>query len=638
MKTVVRRSLRLCAPGFRSGAIPFALASGVAACVAALPALAQSADAKLEPVVVTASRSSLVLSRVLADVTVIGREDIERHGAVSVSDVLKGVPGIQVTRNGGPGTSTSVYIRGGETRFTAVLIDGVRVDTQATGGASWESIPLSQIDHIEILRGPASALYGSDAMSGVVQIFTRKGEGGVRLDAGVGLGSHHTDKFDATLSGTSGPLDFSVGAAFEHSEGYSATVPANPAAAPTANADKDGYRSRSANARFGIKFSDAHRVEVAVLDSHIRSDYDSFSASPNDLSIHDLQTVRGLWTAQWTPNWKSSLSAAQSEDSYVTTPSAYNSLTRVHTYAWQNDLAWGEHSLQALLEQRRDDLENDLGNFSPVSGQRIQNALGLGYGWRRADKAVQLQVRQDHNSDYGNHVTGSLAGGMDVASGLRLKSSVGTGFRAPTFYQQYGAYGSTVALAPETSRNLEVGLQKTWGRSLIGATVFRNRFRDLITFGPQTLACRVQAVGAFGCYANIARATITGLTVEGRTTVLGLNASGSIDFLSAKNDDNDKHLARRAKRHAALQLDKELGAATLGVQAIFSGKRFDDVANTRVLGGYTLLNLDAQYRFADDWRVLARLDNVLDKEYRTAHNYNVTPRSLFVGVRWSPKL
>ena len=185
--------------------------------------MAQAATAsELRETVVTATRVEQPLSDLVADVSIIDSETIQRSGAVGVADILARVPGIQITRNGGPGSNASVYVRGGETRFTAVYIDGVRVDSQSTGGATWEQIPLSQIDRIEVLRGPAAAVYGSDAVSGVIQLFTKKGEGKPAPYVGVGFGNRGTYTAEAGVSGAAGAFDYSLGMTHERSDGFNA--------------------------------------------------------------------------------------------------------------------------------------------------------------------------------------------------------------------------------------------------------------------------------------------------------------------------------------------------------------------------------------------------------------------------------
>lgn len=594
------------------------------------PAFAQTAPTtQLDPVVITATRTPIPLSQTLADVTVIMRDDLVRTTG-GVADLLRGVPGLEVVRNGGPGTATSLFMRGGETRFTAVLIDGVRIDSQTTsGGASWESIPLSQIERIEVVRGPASSVYGSDALGGVIQIFTRKGEPGLRLDAGVGGGNRHGRKADAAVSGAAGRVDFAVAAATDRSDGFSARSVGNP--------DDDGYRSDSASARIGLRLSDAHRLEASALRSKVDAQYDS-SASPSsridDHAKHLLETLRALWFARWTPAWNSQLSVSESKDRYETAPSPVSlAVTRIRAATWQNDLRFGAHTVNATLERREDALEqtNLVGARERDQGQ---TGLALGYGWQAGRLALQLNVRHDDYSAYGSVNTGSVAAGVDLAEGWRLRSSWGNGFRAPTLYQRFSIYAPRVApLEPERSLgNLEVALQRRVGAFDASVTLYRHRVSNLITT-QASAGCPSP-----GCYTNVGNAVLKGVTFESSYVEAGWRVSGSLDIQSPRNADTDRLLQRRARRHAAASVSRDLGDATLGLQWTATEQRFDNAANTLVLGGYSLLNADAEYRFNAEWKLQARVDNVADKRYQTANTYNGIPRTAFVGLRWTPRL
>ena len=233
---------------------------------------AQSATSSHSDIVVTATRTEQSLKDVLADVSLIDRAHIERSGAGSVADVLSRVPGLQISGNGGPGTSTSVFVRGSNTQHTAVFVDGVRIDSQSTGGATWQAIPLAQIDHIEVLRGPAAAIYGSDAVAGVIQIFTRKGEGAAKPFVSVGAGSYNTRQANTGVSGANGNFDYSLGFSKEQSTGFHVNQPGNP--------DRDGYRSDAANVRLGYKLNAQHRIETTFLSNSLDAQYDAKTKKP----------------------------------------------------------------------------------------------------------------------------------------------------------------------------------------------------------------------------------------------------------------------------------------------------------------------------------------------------------------------
>lgn len=569
--------------------------------------------------VVTATRTPQPLSDLVADVTVIDRETIETSGATGLADVLARVPGIEISRNGGPGTTTSVFLRGAESRFTAVYIDGVRIDSQSTGGAAWESVPLAQIDRIEVLRGPAGAVYGSDAMGGVVQIFTKRGEQGVAPYVGVGIGSHRTTKVEAGVSGASGTIDYAFGMAREESKGFNARTTA------TANPDRDGYDSTSANARVGLQLNAAHRLEATLLTNDMDSGYDT-SPTADDRNLRKLHALGLNWQAQWSTAYKTRVQITDSRDQYETRPSPYLTETRLRGYLFQNEWRQGPHLLTAALERREDRLEN-----APIDRKRSQDALALGYGYTAGAHTLQANVRHDSDSEFGGKGTGSLAYGFSFAPQWRATASVGTAFRAPTLYHRFSEYG-TGRLNPESSRNAELGLRWAQGSSSFSVTAYRNRVEDLIVFGAAG-----PCPSSLGCYANVARAEYKGVTFAGSYRLGSVQLRGSLDLQNPRDLATGKMLARRAKRHGTLGADTQLAGWTVGAEVQASGRRFDNATNTLNLGGYALVNLYASTRIARDFTLVARLDNAADKQYELARTYATTGRVAYLGVKWAPK-
>ena len=629
--------MKICISNLRLALLPLAL-------TAAFPSLSQTQFTRqLKETVVTATRTAQPLSDLVADVSIVDRAMIERSGATGVADVLARLPGIEIGRNGGIGGTTSVFSRGGNSQHTAVYLDGVRLDTQSgSGGAAWESIPLSQIDRIEVLRGPAAAVYGSDAINGVIQLFTRKGQGRAAPYVGVGVGSRGLRTLDAGISGAVGAFDYSLGLAGETSDGFDAQpqrlrIPGDFTSTPPGdgvrNPDLDGYRSTSGNVRLGFQVNRAHRLDATLLVNDLKSQYDDFShdpASPADDVAHAKLRSAGLnWSAQWTDSFSTRLTFSDSYNWYETTPSSYLTTTNLRGYLFQNELRFGPHLVTAALERREDELENDA--VGPTR-KRTQNAVALGYGWVQGSHTVQLNVRHDDDSGFGGKNTGSAAYGFAITPKLRMTASAGTAFRAPTLYQRFSEFGVS-SLQPETSRNLEAGLRYTDGANTLGLVAYRNKVRNLITFVDGPGAC----ASLFGCYDSTARAEYKGITVSGSYAFSGAKLGASADFQNPKDLDTGRQLARRSKQHATLTADTRVGSWLLGAEAQFSGKRFDDAANTRVLSGYSLLNLSASTPIAKDWTLLARVDNLADKQYELARTYATAGRSFYAGVKWAPK-
>ena len=632
--------MKICISNVRLALLPLAIA-------AAFPSFSQTqATPQLGETVVTATRTAQPLADLVADVSIIDRATIERSGATGVADVLARLPGIEINRNGGVGGTTSVFSRGGNSQHTAVYLDGVRLDTQSgSGGAAWESIPLAQIDRIEVLRGPAAAVYGSDAINGVIQLFTRRGQGPATPYVGIGVGSRGLRKLDAGISGAAGTnsaFDYSLGLARETSDGFDAQpqrlrIPGDFLSTPPGdglrNPDQDGYRSTSANARVGFQVNREHRLEATLLANDLKSQYDDFSHDPaapvDDLARTKLRSAGLNWHAQWSDSYSTRVSVSDSYNLYETTPSAYLTTTNLRGYLFQNELRFGPHLVTAALERREDELEN---NAVGPNRSRTQNALALGYGMVQGSHTVQLNVRHDNDSGFGGKSTGSAAYGFAITPKLRLTASAGTAFRAPTLYQRFSEYGVS-SLQPETSRNMEAGLRYTDGANSMGLVAYRNKVRNLITFVNGPGAC----VSPFGCYDSVARAEYKGITVSSSYVLSSMKLGASLDLQNPRDLDSGKQLARRSKQHATLTADTRVGSWLLGAEAQFSGKRFDDEANTRVLSGYSLLSLSASTPIAKDWTLLARVDNLADKQYELARTYATAGRSFYAGVKWAPK-
>jgi vitamin B12 transporter len=605
--------------------VPSAVAVAVCVCVLGIGEVAQAAeaDSALEPVVVTATRVPTTLSEVLADVTVISRQEIERQGAGDLATLLSRQAGFEFDRNGGPGSSTGMFLRGANSRFTAVLIDGVRVDSQnLQGGASWNALPLSTVDRIEIVRGAASTVYGSDAVAGVVQIFTKQGrDKPVAVDLGMAVGSPNTTKWDANLSGAGNGLDYAASVTQERSTGSSAVT--NPASSHY-NADKDGYRLSQWAARLGWQVVDGHRVEVSSTQNRTRVQFDD-GVALDPRSYSTVATQQASWRALWTPALRGTYVLAESTDKVsIDHPDyAFDVSTRVRTVSAQHDLQLGEHGFHALFERRQDQLTEDY--LTEPSVRRSQNGVGLGYDWKRGGHALQVKWRQEADSEFGCHDTGSVAAGWALSSQWHLRGSLASAFRAPSSFERFASAEGNAALKPESSRHAEVSLAWKQGVTQASATVYRNRINNLIDYDFVS-----------GTYLNVGEADLQGLELAAQTHWEGWRLNGSVDVQDPRNAVLDKQLVRRAREHAFLQVERDVAGWTVGSQWKLSGHRYDDPDNTKRLGGYGVLNFFAQHQIDKQWNVLLKVDNVFDKAYETALNYRMTGVSGLIAVRYTP--
>jgi vitamin B12 transporter len=624
-----------------SHSLPAARRSLLALSTVALAAAAHAQAAnKLDTVVTTATRTPQKLSEVLADLTVITRADIERQAAASLADLLRNSGCVELVRSGGAASQTSLFLRGAETRHTLVLVDGVRVDSQATSGASWNGIPLAQIERVEVLKGPASAIYGSDAIGGVVQIFTRQGSGTrTSVDIGVAVGNLGTRKLDAALSGAAGVFDYALSLAAERSDGSNSTIdyPGSFSYVP----DRDGWRNRQGSLRVGAQLAQGQRAELVVMRSHVDGQYDESKSSPlaDDHALQDTDAARLAWTAQWSPALQTQLSIGESRERYETRPSPYQTETRVRNVALTGSYKLDkQQQLNFTAERTEDKLENS-GLVTAGVGKRERNGLGLGYLLNAGAFSFQAHARHDDDSEFGGVDTGTLLAGYALTPGLRIVGSIGNAFRAPTLYQQGSVYGPDLSspgvqpLDAERGHNVEFGLKYTRGNSEISATAYRNRISNLIIFGAAG-TCNSR----YGCYENVSQARLQGLSLAGGTQLGRVRLQATMDFQAPKDVDTGLLLARRAERLATVRAETDLGGWQLGAGVQASGRRFDNAANTVPLGGYALLNLDLAYKLSPELRVQLNVDNAFDRDYSTAYGYASSPRTVLLTLRWSPKL
>ena len=602
------------------------LAASLAFAIAAPSAFADTGTP--ETVIVTASRTPQRAEEVIADVTVIGNEEITRSGAGSVADVLRRQRGIEIARNGGPGTNTSVFLRGSNANQVVVLVDGVRIGSSTTGTASWNAIPLSSIDHIEVVYGPLSSLYGADAIGGVVQIFTRKSEGKPAFSASGGGGTYGSNQYDAGVSGSTGgehPVSYALSGAHEESRGFSATL---PGAGSSYNRDDDGYTRNSFNGRIAVQLAPGHELGAQLLKSRLNAQYDSGSASYDAHNIQELESYAVFSNNRILPNWHSTVQAARANDkSGSFTASGVSRInTRQDEFTWQNTIDLGPDTLQLLVGHRKEDV---LSSSTPaLTRARITNSAAASYDMRRGSHLVDLSVRKDH-SVYGAKTTGAAGYGYEFSKDLRATASYGTSFRAPTFNELYFPGYGLASNKPEQGKNAEAGLRWQMAHTEFKANYFRNRLTDMIV---SVTPCPGAATNS--CAYNVNRATLEGFTLGSDTRLGNLNLRASADFQDPRDDTTGKQLQRRAKRHASVAADYEIGAVAVGAELQGSGERFDDAANRNRLGGYGLLNLYTSWHVSPDWSLLLRVENLADKRYELARNYRTAGQTWFAALRY----
>lgn len=607
---------------------------------AAIPALIISAlstsavaDTTLVPVVVTATRQTQRVDELLADVSIIDREQLDQAGPSTITDILARQPGIEIVSNGGPGTVSDVHIRGANGNHTVVLIDGQRVGSVSLGTLNWSRLPASEIERIEILRGPASSLYGSDAIGGVVQIFTRRGEGKPTVRAEAGFGSKGTSATSAGVSGSSGSVRYNLGLSTYATDGISSVVnPANSAYNP----DKDGFTNNAKSGSLSWTIAPGQEVGINFLQSKGRNRYDSGypSAASDYKNISSIEST-GLYLKNGiTDKWTSTLRVGRSEDDskdYV--DNSLSSIFRTHQeqLSWQNDvrLPLGTALFAAeRLEQR----VSGTSTFT-VQSRRIDSLL-TGWGANIDAHRFQVNLRRDNNSQFGDKNTGNLAYGYRLDPAWTVHGAMGTAFKAPTFDDLYFplAYGyvGNPNLRPEFARNREVAVDYRRNGQVASATYYVNRIQDLISWSGVTSPV------------NIGQVRIQGLTLAYSAAIGNLDVSTSLDLQDPRNEETGHILARRAKQHGVISVGQHEGAWDWRAELSATGTRYDTEysrtnTNPARLGGYSLINLYGAYQLSPEWSAFARVDNLLDHKYQLAADFGTWGTTLFAGIRYQMK-
>jgi vitamin B12 transporter len=612
-------------PAFGSAALPLALA--------ALPTVAEIPD--LDPVVVTATRTAMTADAALVPVSVVSRAQIERRQSRSIIDILRGLPGVVVTSNGGRGHATGISLRGTSTDQVLVLVDGIRVSSATTGVASWQTIPVEQIERVEVVRGPRSSLYGSEAIGGVIQIFTRKADGGPpRARFSIGAGSDQTVSgylgFAAGTATAVGEGWIDLGAGFERTEGFNACS-GEPFVGGcfVDQPDDDGYRNGNGSVRAGWRFSDRLDVGINVLRSEDEVDYDGSVFSGNE-SRGAIQVLGLRADALPLDFWRMTLTAGQSrDDSQLFFDGSYINRfdTRRDQLGWQNDFEIAPAQLLSLgVDYYRDEIDTD-----PVYDETARENTGVfgQYQGQVGGFDLQASLRYDDNQQFGDHSTGDLALGYRFGDTVRVTASYGTAFKAPSFNELYYPGFGNPRLGPEQSRSFDVGLS---GRHPVGGwsvNVFHSDVDDLIAFDAAAMAP-----------ANVDEARIRGVELRADADVADWLLDAYLTLLDARdrsggaNDGN--RLARRPEQTFRLDADRRFGRIGVGGTLTAAGRRYDDLANRVSIEGYALLDLRAEYAFSEALRIQGRIENVLDQDYETAAYYNQPDRSFFVTLRYEP--
>lgn len=575
------------------------------------------------PLVVTATRG-LVAAPTLRDAVVITREELDAAGALSLGEILERRAGLELRATGGPGQPQGLFIRGSGTAQTLVLVDGLRVGSATVGTASIENIPVEMIERIEVVKGPMSSLYGSDAIGGVVQVFTR-GKTVPHLFGAVAYGTDRDRRLSAGLTAADANSAFAMAFGARRVDSPSAT---NPRATFSHDPDRDPYENAFANFRASHRLWQGELVSLEAFASRARTRFDAglpFEGPPqDDRNDQLLAGARVTSTSEFAPGWKSRLTLGHSRDRIETRglyPSEFE--TRQDQAAWINEFATWNGNVIAGLETVRQKVGPE-GQFTrrkrdtDSAFASVNEALG---GHR-----LEASVRQDRDDQFGRRNTGSASYGIDYPNLGRVALTLARGFRAPTFFDLYAPpsdfYRSNAALRPEKSESREVSL-----KALPGAAVqwriaaFDNRVEDLIVFVAPTVE-------------NVGRARIRGVEGSVETSMWGARWRAAFTTQKPRDETTGLKLPGRADRYGTLEASRPFGSVTVALAAHGSGARFDQPGERAPLPGYATVDLRARYELDRRWSVELAGTNLADKRRETSVGYDAPRRSVMLSLRF----
>lgn len=581
-------------------------------------------DQRLSDLQVTANRLPQSQSDVLASTTVIDRDDIERSQAGSIIDLLQGRAGIEIAQNGPPGTLSSLFMRGTESDHSLVLVDGVRINSATSGGASLEMLPLEAIERVEIVRGPRAAAYGADAIGGVIQVFTRRGtasgtQGGLKASTG----SDSTQRQSAWVA--TGDDDTRLNASLFHrdGDGFNATQADD-------SGERDGFEREGAQLGLSHRINDDVEVSLNAMRQNFEGEYDncSFPASQDCVTKGYLQSFGGQLDVQLQPDWQMLITAGHFDEQ------------REERYSGERQSLIESHRDEVGLQHRftRDNGVDVLGIDYRHDSVDFDNRVGASYArdsrenigiygmMQRTYGAHELSgsLRYDDDSLFGDETTGSLGYAYRLTPFQRLGASVSTAYKAPNLIDLYGPYGTNPDLEAETAENLEAFWAYERDNWHTRVTVFDNRIDDLIGYDPNT-----------SIPYNVDEARIRGVELSGGWQAGGLALSASLTHQNPEDRQTGERLQRRARTFGRLDADYTLADWSFGATLRAAGDRRDTDFVTygdTTTAGYGVVDLRTSWQVTSMVELSAKVENAFDKEYQLVDGYNTQDRYLEGGV------
>ncbi|MDR2315779.1 MAG: TonB-dependent receptor [Pseudomonas sp.] len=611
-----------------------------------LPLLATERDdaLKLPDVLISASRQVESRTATSAANTVFTRSDIDRLQPTSVTDLLARVPGVQVAPTGGRGSLPGIFIRGTKAAQSLVLVDGVRIANATSGDSGLQFLDVDQIERVEVLRGSRSAVYGSDAIGGVIQIFTRRSNGpGLQPRLRMAAGSNQTFQRSVGLSGGNDATRFNLGASLDETAGIDSTGPSFDS-----DGDHDTYRNRSLNLSLSHTFNERFEAGVNLLDSRGRSEYDnpygrldeatwqSYPQHPyTDFSVSNL----GSWfDAQLNDAWHSRLELGHSENRDDKRDKLSDQRFIYNTYrdqlTWQNDLTFDDRNQLMLGGDWYEDRFHGTANFSEDS--RWNRAAFAQYRFTGERFSSELGVRHDRNQQYGDQTTWNASLTVPLNPRNDILASYSEGFRAPTFNDLYDVQYGNPDLRPEHSKTYELQWRSQLAsHTRLEASLYRTDLRDAINYDPT-----LRRPG------NVDNARINGVELSLLQEWAGWTSQLGVSMIDPRDRESGHTLQRRARRTLSLDLDRQFERFSVGASWQAVSSSYDDPSNNERIGGYGLVGLRGGMRLTADVKLELKLDNLLDKQYSRAmysfdgsqYGYREEGRTLLFSLTWTPAL
>lgn len=573
-----------------------------------------------DPVVVTASRA-LTAQTTLRDAIVITREELDAAGSLSLGEVLQNLAGVELRATGGPGQPQGLFIRGAGTAQTLVLVDGMRVGSATVGTTSIEHIPLELIERIEVVKGPLSSLWGSEAMGGVVQVFTR-GKPVPHLFVTSALGSDSDRRIAAGITTIDKGTAAVMTMGYREVDAPSATTERVPFCH---DPDRDPYDVAYANLRVAQQLWQGENVALEAFGTRSRTHFDG--CGTDDRNEQVIAGVRVTSSARFARDWASRLAFAHSIDElkiFGGFPDRFE--TQQQQVSWINDFMVMGGSVVGGFEAVRQRVESDSTAFAQDERTTKSVFAGLNQSW--AGQKLEASWRRDDDDQFGRRDTGSVGYGFAWPGWLRASATFAHGFRAPTFYDLYGPasdfYQPNPNLRPEQNRSREFSLRSLESSTIQWrATYYDNRIEDLIVF-------------AFPTVMNVSRARIKGVEGGADATHWGIKWKASLTFQEPRDEDTGKRLHGRADRFGTFTATRTWGSWTAGLTVHASGDRYDspDERDGTRLPGYATADARVRYQIAKQWTAEVTATNITDKRYETSIGYEGARRGVMLSVRF----